>query len=92
MSQINNISPNNPIQQIVNNPVQKQIPAEATQAPSDSVELSGLSNYMQILKTNDVRPAKIAAVRAQIEAGTYDADGSKLDAATNSLLDELNQM
>ncbi len=64
MSQINNISPNNPIQQIVNNPVQKQIPAEATQAPSDRVELSGLSNYMQILKTNDVRPAKIAAVRA----------------------------
>lgn len=65
MSQINNISPNNPIQQIVNNPVQKQIPAEATQAPSDSVELSGVSNYMQILKTNDVRPAKIAAIRTR---------------------------
>ena len=92
MSQINNVSPNNPIQQIVNNPVQKQIPAETTQAPTDRVELSGVSNFMQILKTNDVRPAKIAAIRAQIDAGNYDADGSKLDAATDALLDELNQM
>jgi anti-sigma28 factor (negative regulator of flagellin synthesis) len=89
MSQINNITPNNPVQQVVSNPIQKQIPAGATPAASDRLELSGASNLLQILKTNNVRPDKIAEVRAQIENGTYDADGSKLDAAAGALLDDL---
>jgi flagellar biosynthesis anti-sigma factor FlgM len=91
MSQINNVSPNNPVQKIVANPIQKQLPAQAPAPATDQVEISAASNYLQILKANDVRTDKITEIRQQIDNGTYDADGSKLDAAAGALLDELNQ-
>jgi anti-sigma28 factor (negative regulator of flagellin synthesis) len=92
MSQINNVSANNPIQQIVANPIQKQLPAQSPAPATDQVEISAASHFLQVLKTNDVRGGKIAEIRQQIENGTYDADGSKLDAAAGALLDELNQL
>ena len=92
MSQINNISQSTPVQQIVANPIQKEIPSNAPPSASDRLELSGASNLLQILKANDVRTDKIAAIRQRIDNGTYDADGSKLESATDSLLDELNQL
>lgn len=93
MSQINNISPNTPVQKIVANPIQKQVPADASQSlsPSDKLELSGASHLLQALKSSaDVRTDKIAAIRGQIQSGTYDADGTKLDAAVDQVLNELN--
>jgi anti-sigma28 factor (negative regulator of flagellin synthesis) len=93
MNQVNNISQSTPVQKIVANPIQKQVPADA--APSlratDKLELSGASHLLQTLKSNDVRMDKVTAIRQQIQDGTYDADGAKLDAATDSLLDELNK-
>ena len=92
MSQINNITPNVPIQQIATNPVQKCIPADAPPVrASDRLELSGVSQMLATLKAGNVRTDKIAQIRQQIQDGTYDADGSKLDAAANALLDELAQ-
>jgi flagellar biosynthesis anti-sigma factor FlgM len=65
---------------------------KSTQAPlSDRLELSGATQFLAALKTNDVRAEKVAAVKAQIANGTYDADGSKLDAATGKLLDEISK-
>jgi len=52
------------------------------------LELSGVSHLLKTLKNNDVRTDKVAVVKAQIEAGTYD-DEKKLDAAVDKLLDDL---
>ncbi|HEX4056176.1 MAG TPA: flagellar biosynthesis anti-sigma factor FlgM [Tepidisphaeraceae bacterium] len=93
MSQINNISQNPPVQNIAANPIQKQLPADAPQSPSpsDKLELSGASHFLQVLKANtDVRTDKIAAIRGQIQNGAYDADGTKLDAAVDQVLNDLN--
>jgi len=97
MSQVNNVSVNNisqttPVKKVVANPIQKQIPADATPTrASDRLELSGASHLLAALKTNDVRTDKIASVRQAIQDGSYDADGKKLDAAADKLLDELGQ-
>ena len=93
MSQINNVGASASVQRIIANPIQKQVPADA--APqlraTDKLELSGSSHLLAALKSNDVRTDKVADIRSQIEAGTYDADGSKMDGAIDKLLDELGQ-
>ena len=91
MSSISGLGGNNPIQQT--SAVTPQAPVEQTAASSrasaaDRLELSGVSHLFQALKTNDVRADKVASVKAQIEAGTYETD-DKLDGATDKLLDEL---
>jgi anti-sigma28 factor (negative regulator of flagellin synthesis) len=93
MSSINHLGGTNgagPVQRVVTNPVQKQVPADApAQLPAvDKLELSGVSHLLKTLKTNDVRFDKVAIIKAQIEAGTYD-DDKKLDAAVDKLLDDL---
>jgi anti-sigma28 factor (negative regulator of flagellin synthesis) len=91
MSSVNSVGNNSPLQQILNQPIQKQLPAAAqpTSSGSDKVELSGVSHLLTSLKTNDVRLDKVASVKAQIEAGTYE-DDHKLDIAADRLLDDLN--
>jgi len=92
MSQVNNISQNAPVQKVVANPVQKSVPTGATPVrASDRLELSGASHLLAALKAGDVRTDKVAQIRQQIQDGTYDADGKKLDAAAGKLLDELAQ-
>jgi anti-sigma28 factor (negative regulator of flagellin synthesis) len=93
MSQVNNISQSTPVQKIVANPIQKQVPADAPPSlrATDKLELSGASHLLQTLKSNEVRMDKVTAIRQQIQDGTYDADGAKLDAAADNLLDELNK-
>ncbi len=93
MSQIDQVAGNSPVQNIVSNPVQKQIPADApTQVPAtDQLELSGVSHMLTALQTNNIRTDKVSDIRQQLDAGTYDADGSKLDGAVDKLLDELTK-
>jgi anti-sigma28 factor (negative regulator of flagellin synthesis) len=89
MSQINGLGPNSPIQKIIQQPITKQLPVDAPAHPArDKVELSGVSHLLQTLKSNDIRADKVAEIRKQIEAGTYDTD-DKLDAALDPLLDDL---
>jgi negative regulator of flagellin synthesis FlgM len=92
MNPVNSASQSTPIQKILSNPVSKEIPAGAPkQLPAtDKLELSGVSHLLSKLKTNDIRADKVSAVRAQIEAGTYESE-DKLDAATNRLLDDLTK-
>jgi flagellar biosynthesis anti-sigma factor FlgM len=88
---INNVGSNSPVQKLTSNPVQKSIPADAPKqlAASDRLELSGISHLLKALKSNgDVRTDKVAAVKAQIENGTYE-DDKKLDVAVDRLLDDL---
>ncbi len=90
MNPINNVGSNSPVNKITSKPVQKQIPADAPkQMPAtDRLELSGVSHLLKALKSNDVRADKVASVKAQIEAGTYE-DEKKLDTAADRLLDDL---
>jgi len=87
---VSGVGPNSPVQKIVSQPVQKQVPADAPrQLPvTDKLELSGMSHLLRTLKQNDIRPEKVAAIRAQIQAGTYE-DDAKLDAAIDRLLNDL---
>ena len=88
---VNNVGNSSPVQKIVSNPVQKSIPADPPkQLPvADRLELSGVSHLMKTLKANgDVRTEKIAEIKSQIEAGTYE-DDKKLDAAIDRMLDDL---
>ena len=91
MNPINNVGSNNPIQKLTSAPVQKETPAAAPAKPSlaDRVELSGVGHLLGTLKAG-VSADKVAAVKAQIEAGTYE-DDKKLDVAVDRLLDELNK-
>jgi anti-sigma28 factor (negative regulator of flagellin synthesis) len=91
MNPINNVGSNNPIHKINTTPVHKEAPTTAPNKPSlaDRVELSGVGHLLGTLK-DSVRADKVAAVKAQIEAGTYE-DDKKLDVAVDRLLDELNK-
>ena len=88
---INNVGGSSPIQKITSAPVQKEVPASEINRPSlaDRVELSGAGHILNQLKTNDIRADKVAAIKAQIEAGTYADDDHKLDASLDGLLDDL---
>lgn len=90
MSSINHVGGSSPVQRVVTNPIQKQVAADApTQMPvTDKLELSGASHLFKALQKNDIRADKVAEVRAQIEAGTYEND-KKLDAAVDRMLDDL---
>ena len=92
MSSINNIQNTNPVQRVSANPIQKSIPADAPaqQRAVDRLDLSGVGYLFQTLKTNDVRTDKVATVKAQIEAGTYETD-DKLNAAVDGLLDDIQR-
>ena len=62
--------------------------ATTTTRAADRLELSGESRLLELAKSNDVRADKVADLKAQIEAGTYDLDG-KADAVADKLLDDL---
>ena len=67
-------------------------PAAPTDKPSrgDKVEVnSTVSTFLSKLKGNDVRLDKVASIKAQIEAGTYDADSKLDDASLDKVLDDL---
>ena len=56
---------------------------------ADQVEISSEADMVsRVHELPDVRADKIAEIRAQIEAGTYDT-AEKLDVAVGRLLDEL---
>ena len=94
MSSINGLGNNSPVQQTTNvaKPAAPASVAGSTPTRSaDRLELSGVSHLFQSLKTNDVRAEKVAAIKAQIENGTYDLDNKKLDGALDGLLDDLTK-
>lgn len=92
MSSVNNVGSSTPVNPIVTKPVQKHVPADAPKqlSVSDRLELSGLSPFAAALKKNDIRADKVADIKAQIAAGTYD-DGKKLDGALDKLLDDISK-
>jgi anti-sigma28 factor (negative regulator of flagellin synthesis) len=93
MSGINGVGANTPLQKIVSQPVSKSIPAGAPkQLPlTDKVQLSQVSQMMATLKAGgDIRADKVAAIRAQLDAGTYETE-AKLDKAIDRLIDDLGR-
>jgi len=94
MSSINGIGPNTPIQRVVSQPIQKQLPiqpAKQQKAIADKVQLSHVNHVQATLKTaGDFRADKVDAIRAQLKAGTYETE-AKLDAAIDRLIDDLGR-
>jgi negative regulator of flagellin synthesis FlgM len=62
--------------------------SQAIDRGADRLDLSGVQNYMQVLRQNDIRADKVAEIRAQIDAGTYETD-DKLEVAIDRLIDDL---
>jgi len=90
MSQINPVGNNPPVQNVARQSLPKAMAADGGRSRiGDKLELSGMSHLLKSLKT-DIRTEKVAAIRSQIEAGTYE-DDSKLDVAVGRLLDDLGK-
>ncbi len=92
MSRIHGVGNNIAIQKVIAQPVLRQASTESANGmrASDKLELSGVSHLLATLKTNnDIRMEKVAAAKAQIEAGTYE-DDAKLATAVDRLIDDLD--
>jgi negative regulator of flagellin synthesis FlgM len=89
MTPINNVGAAGSINKLQTTaaPARSEPAADASRA-RDSVELSGVQGYLAALKTNDIRADKVAEIKAQIDAGTYETD-EKLDIAADRLLDDV---
>ena len=91
---IQGIGANPQVNKVVSQPiVNKQLPAApATQVPlTDKLQLSGVSHMLATLKAGgDIRADKVAAIRAQLDAGTYETE-AKLDKAIDRLIDDLGR-
>jgi len=91
MNPINNITSSLPISATPATSKIHQLTAPATTVTraADRIELSGV-NHLDTIKSTAIRTDKVATVRAQLEAGTYETD-AKLNVAISRLLDELNK-
>jgi anti-sigma28 factor (negative regulator of flagellin synthesis) len=93
MSAINSVGNHNPVQKIASQPIHKQLPAHPAKAmpAADKLELSGVGHLLKALKSNgDVRMDKVAQIKSQIDAGTYETE-ARLDAAIGKLMDDLSR-
>jgi anti-sigma28 factor (negative regulator of flagellin synthesis) len=96
MSGINSVGNHNPVQKIASQPIHKQLPAHAAHPAkampaADKLELSGVGHLLKALKSNgDVRLDKVAQIKSQIDAGTYETE-ARLDAAIGKLMDDLSR-
>jgi len=90
VNHVGHVGPASSVQKVVAKPVHREVAAQSPrQLPADRLELSGVSHLLKALKADgDVRTDKVAAIRAQIQAGTYE-DDKKLDSAVDRLLDDL---
>ncbi len=89
MSSINGLGANLPVNSLNGATKPKVSNPTPTATRSDSVEISGVGQYLAILKNNDVRADKVASTRAAIESGQYD-DDFKLNVAVDRLLEDIN--
>jgi negative regulator of flagellin synthesis FlgM len=92
MNRIDGLSSSNAVHRAVNSLPPRTAAAEPAQAPvTDRLELSGTDEYLQALRQQDgVRAERIAAIRQQIDAGTY-VTPEKIDVAVDRLLDALSR-
>jgi anti-sigma28 factor (negative regulator of flagellin synthesis) len=88
MSGINPIGNGWNIQSLSQQPILKSISPSSVPRATDRLELSGHSHLLTALRFNEVRVDKVAVIKSQIEAGSYES-GEKLDIAVDRLLDEM---
>ena len=92
MTSISGIGGTSPVQPLPSAASPAEQVALPTASAADRLELSGVSHLLSTLKANgDVRTQKVADIKAQIEAGSYEADGTKLDGSLDGLLDDLSK-
>src|SRR5689334_13099656 len=82
MSGINPVGGGWNIQSLNHQPILKSISPAATSRATDRLELCGQSHLLTALRSNEVRVDKVAVIKSQIEAGTYESS-EKLDIAVD---------
>lgn len=92
VNNVNNVGSSQPVSRVAAPAkpaaAESATPTTPTRA-SDRLELSGLSPLLKTAKAGgDIRADKVADIKAQIAAGTYETD-DKIDGAVDKLLDEL---
>jgi len=88
MSGINPVGNGWNIQSLAQQPILKSISPSSIPKATDRLELSGHSHLLTALRSNEVRVDKVAVIKSQIEAGTYESS-EKLDVAIDRMLDEI---
>jgi len=88
MSGINPVGSGWNIQSLAQQPILKSISPPSVPKATDRLELSGHSHLLVALRSNEVRVDKVAVIKSQIEAGTYESS-EKLDIAIDRMLDEI---
>jgi negative regulator of flagellin synthesis FlgM len=91
MSNINPLGNNNPVNRVGPTKPTPRTPIDqpVVSPKADRVELSGTDALLAKLKTNQVRTDKVAEIKAQIDAGTYETP-DKIDAAIDRLMNDLD--
>jgi anti-sigma28 factor (negative regulator of flagellin synthesis) len=89
---VNGVGQSSAVQKILSQPVSREVSTAegGVSRPSDKLELSGVNHLFKMLQKNDVRVDKVAQIKSQIEAGTYD-EGAKMDVAVDRLLEDLSR-
>ncbi len=68
-------------------------PAEASvspiSSPTDEVEISAAGKMMESIANTEVRAERLAQIKAEIDAGTYETD-EKLEAALSRMLGRID--
>ena len=88
MSSVNPVGNGFNIQNVPNLPVLRSISSPSAPGATDRLELSGNTHLLAALRSNEVRIDKVAIIKSQIEAGSYETS-DKLDIAADRLLDEI---
>lgn len=80
--------PVNPLRPATNEPPSES--ARPISSPTDELDISPAGKLMESLSQSEVRAQRLAQIRAEIEAGTYETP-EKLEAALTKLLGEIDE-
>lgn len=68
--------------------IYKEIPGDSGGVDSPTTDRVDLSGQVQATQTDGIRADKVADIKAQIAAGTYETD-DKIDATVNRMLNDV---
>jgi len=89
INSINSTVPATPVSPAGSTPAAAPASGATPSRGADTVEISGTAQLMATLKANPIRTDKVADIKSQIAAGSYE-DDNKLTITADRVLDDLN--